>query len=110
VSSTLFCPYKTPSYQASLIIISSYRALRDPGAASQSTAANQVELVTVPALGAEWKASELRDMTKAGRAEHRAEDRRKKWREFNRDQRGLCGVKWATRRTLVVGTFIVVVV
>lgn len=77
-----------------------YRPLREQGG-SEASAANQVELVTVPALGAEWKSSELRDMTKAGRNEARAEERRRKWREFNRDQRGLCGVKWATRRTLV---------
>lgn len=92
-----------------LIRVSSYRAIRDP-TASEGTAANQVEMVTVPALGAEWKASELRDMTKSGRAEARAEERRRKWREFNRDQRGLCGQRWATRRTLVIGLFITAVV
>ncbi|KAG8694665.1 hypothetical protein FRC11_002053 [Ceratobasidium sp. 423] len=49
-------------------------------------------------------------MTKAGRAEARAEERRKKWREFNRDQRGLCGIKWATRTTLVWGVFALCIV
>ncbi|KAF8607018.1 hypothetical protein BDV93DRAFT_468734 [Ceratobasidium sp. AG-I] len=98
-----------PRYAAPFVPDDGYRAIRDP-TASEGTAANQVELVTVPALGAEWKASELRDMTKSGRAEARAEERRRKWREFNRDQRGLCGQQWATRRTLVVGIFFMVVV
>ncbi|KAG8700247.1 hypothetical protein FRC08_004816 [Ceratobasidium sp. 394] len=45
-------------------------------------------------------------MTKSGRSEIKAEERRRKWREFNRDQRGLFGKRWATRRTLAVGAFI----
>ncbi|KAG8775517.1 hypothetical protein FRC12_001441 [Ceratobasidium sp. 428] len=97
-----------PRYAGPFIQDDGYRAIRDPNAPSDSgTAANQVELVTVPALGAEWKASELRDMTKAGRSEAKAEDRRRRWREFNRDQRGLFGRRWATRRTLAVGSFFV---
>lgn len=95
-----------PRYAAPFIQDDGYRAIRDPAASESGTAAHQVELVTVPALGAEWKASELRDMTKAGRSEIKAEERRRKWREFNRDQRGLFGRRWATRRTLVVGMFI----
>ncbi|KAH7337057.1 hypothetical protein B0J17DRAFT_718955 [Rhizoctonia solani] len=83
-----------------------YRAIREQAGGSEASAANQVELVTVPALGAEWKASELRDMTKAGRSEARAEERRKKWREFNRDQRGVCGISWAKRTTLVWVAFL----
>ncbi|GAB1520683.1 hypothetical protein RhiTH_003771 [Rhizoctonia solani] len=79
--------YATPFQQDS-----GYRPIRETAGGSQASAANQVELVTVPALGAEWKASELHDMTKAGRAEARAEERRRKWREFNRDQRGLIGI------------------
>ncbi|CAE6472437.1 unnamed protein product [Rhizoctonia solani] len=93
--------YATPFQQDN-----GYRAIRDPAGGSQASAANQVELVTVPALGAEWKASELRDMTKAGRSEARAEERRRKWREFNRDQRGLCGIHWAKRTTLVWVVFL----
>ncbi|KAF8713296.1 hypothetical protein RHS03_00974, partial [Rhizoctonia solani] len=94
--------YATPFQQDS-----GYRPIRETAGGSQASAANQVELVTVPALGAEWKASELHDMTKAGRAEARAEERRRKWREFNRDQRGLCGISWAKRTTLVWVIFIV---
>ncbi|CAE6442788.1 unnamed protein product [Rhizoctonia solani] len=85
-----------------------YRAIR--GGGSEASAANQVELVTVPALGAEWKAAELRDMTKSGRSELRAEERRKKWREFNRDQRGLCGISWAKRTTLAWAVFLLICV
>ncbi|CUA68832.1 hypothetical protein RSOLAG22IIIB_03697 [Rhizoctonia solani] len=87
-----------------------YRPLREQAGGSEASAANQVELVTVPALGAEWKASELHDMTKAGRRELRAEERRKHWREFNRDQRGLCGIKWAKRTVLVWGAFLLICV
>ncbi|KAJ1303261.1 hypothetical protein OPQ81_011458 [Rhizoctonia solani] len=97
--------YATPFQQDT-----GYRPIREPAGGSEASAANQVELVTVPALGAEWKASELRDMTKAGRAEARAEERRRKWREFNRDQRGVCGIKWATRTTLVWAVFILCIV
>ncbi|ETW82178.1 hypothetical protein HETIRDRAFT_61294 [Heterobasidion irregulare TC 32-1] len=60
-----------------------------------------VEMVTVPALGPEWKASELRDMTKAGKSEKKAERRSRQWKEFNRGQRGLLGRKWLTRRVCV---------
>ncbi|CAE6524908.1 unnamed protein product [Rhizoctonia solani] len=87
-----------------------YRAIREQAGGSQASAANQVELVTVPALGAEWKATELRDMTKAGREELRAEERRKQWKEFNRDQRGLCGISWAKRTTLVWVMFVLICV
>ncbi|QRW06507.1 hypothetical protein RhiLY_05506 [Ceratobasidium sp. AG-Ba] len=98
-----------PRYAGPFVQDDGYRAIRDPAAGSEAgtnAGPNQVELVTVPALGAEWKASELRDMSKAGRAEAKAEERRRKWREFNRDQRGLFGKRWATRKTLVIGVFI----
>jgi len=63
-----------------------------------------VEMVTVPALGPEWKRSELRDMTKAAKREARAEVRREKLKQWYRDQRGLCG-GWLTRRLLVFIAF-----
>jgi hypothetical protein len=56
-----------------------------------------VELVTVPALGAEWGRDEMRDMTKAARKEKKAE-------AWYRDERGLCG-KWFTRKFLVFFVF-----
>lgn len=61
---------------------------------------NQVEYVTVPALGPEWGRSEMRDMTKAGKREKKAEARQQRWKEFSRGERGLFG-KYITRRTLV---------
>jgi hypothetical protein len=60
-----------------------------------------VELVTVPALGAEWGKNELKAMTKKGRKEDKSEDFGRKWRAFNRGQYGLFGSKWLTRRTVV---------
>ncbi|KAF5367307.1 hypothetical protein D9757_010095 [Collybiopsis confluens] len=64
-----------------------------------------VEMVTVPAMGPEWQRDELRDMTKAGKREKKAETRRQAWKEWNRGERGICG-KWFTRRTLVVFLFL----
>lgn len=63
-----------------------------------------VELVTVPALGPEWKRSEMRDMTKAGKREKKVESRAQKWKEWNRGERGLCG-RWFTRKVLVFFLF-----
>jgi hypothetical protein len=60
-----------------------------------------VELVTVPALGAEWGKNELKAMTKKGRKEEKSGDFGRKWRAFNRGQYGLFGRKWLTRRTVV---------
>ncbi|KAG8933805.1 hypothetical protein FRC01_007051 [Tulasnella sp. 417] len=65
----------------------------------------EVELVTVPAMGAEWSAQELRDMKKSGRAEIKAEKRQRAWNAFVRDQEGLCGVPWLTRKVIVWGAF-----
>ncbi|PSS34087.1 hypothetical protein PHLCEN_2v1881 [Hermanssonia centrifuga] len=49
-------------------------------------------MITVPALGPEWKASELRDMTKRGRREDAADRRAQKWKEWRRGERGLVGI------------------
>ncbi|KAG9017935.1 hypothetical protein FRB90_000117 [Tulasnella sp. 427] len=69
----------------------------------------EVELVTVPAMGAEWSAQELKDMKKSGRAEIKAEKRRRNWNAFKRDQKGLCGIAWLTRKVLVWGAFIFII-
>ena len=61
-------------------------------------------MVTVPAMGAEWSKDELKNMTKAGRKEKKAESRKEFWTAWRRDQRGLCG-KWFTRRVLVFFLF-----
>ncbi|EAU86219.1 hypothetical protein CC1G_03430 [Coprinopsis cinerea okayama7 len=65
---------------------------------------NKVEMVTVPALGAEWSKDELRAMTKTARKKEKAERRREFWKAWNRDQRGLCG-KYFTRKVFVFFMF-----
>ncbi|KAG8920289.1 hypothetical protein FRC02_000993 [Tulasnella sp. 418] len=65
----------------------------------------EVEMVTVPALGPEWKSSELRDMTSRGKRDNAARERKVAFRQWWRDQRGLCGVPWLTRKTVVWGAF-----
>ncbi|OBZ71128.1 hypothetical protein A0H81_08479 [Grifola frondosa] len=56
-----------------------------------------VEMVTVPALGPEWKASELHDMTKKAKREEQLESTAQKWKEWRRGERGLCG-RYFTRK------------
>lgn len=75
-------------------------SMRPPASVRGQEADTPVELVTVPALGAEWKAEELRAMTKKGRKEDRDYERRQKFKAWWRDEIGLCG-KWGTRRTIV---------
>ncbi|KAI0265623.1 hypothetical protein BC834DRAFT_970002 [Gloeopeniophorella convolvens] len=71
----------------------------------EASAQGPVELVTVPAFGAEWAKDEMADMTKRGRREKKTEVRARKWKEFNRGQYGLFGRKWFTRRVLVFTIF-----
>ncbi|KIM24651.1 hypothetical protein M408DRAFT_75509 [Serendipita vermifera MAFF 305830] len=66
---------------------------------------NPVELVTVPALGAEWKAEELQAMSKKGKKEEKSYARGEKWKAWRRDQIGICG-SWGTRKGIVWGLFI----
>jgi hypothetical protein len=61
-------------------------------------------MVTVPALGPEWLKSEMKDMTKTGRREKKAELRSKKWTAWKRGERGMCG-KYLTRKVLVFTLF-----
>ncbi|KAF9468703.1 hypothetical protein BDZ94DRAFT_1287156, partial [Collybia nuda] len=75
-----------------------------PRGEETATTLGPVELVTVPAMGAEWKRSELRDMTKAGRREKKAESRREKWKAWNRGERGICG-RYFTRKVFVFTLF-----
>jgi hypothetical protein len=76
-----------------------------PEAPGSESTTGPVELVTVPALGAEWKTSELREMTKSGKREVRNEKLAAKWRSFRRDENGFCGIKWLTRRLFVIILF-----
>ncbi|KAJ7068985.1 hypothetical protein B0H15DRAFT_925890 [Mycena belliarum] len=82
-----------------------YQSLSGTSKAVEST--GPVELVTVPALGAEWKKSELRDMTKAGKREKKAESRKQLWRDWTRGNRG---AKWMTRKLMVFVCFGVIVI
>lgn len=61
-------------------------------------------MVTVPAMGPEWKRSEMREMTKAGRREKKAESRREKWKAWNRGERGMCG-RYFTKKVFVFTLF-----
>lgn len=79
-------------------------AVKGEGIDSDSALA-PVELVTVPALGPEWDRTEMKKMTKSGRREYKNDERRAKWRAWNRGEIGLCGTKWFTRRFLVFSIF-----
>ncbi|KAF9568754.1 hypothetical protein CPC08DRAFT_624866 [Agrocybe pediades] len=70
----------------------------------ESISDNKVEMVTVPALGPEWGKEELRQATKAGRREKKAESRKQFWKEWNRGERGLCG-RYFTRKVFVWTAF-----
>jgi len=75
---------------------SGYRQVHSPALVKTEEEASTVggapvEMVTVPALGPEWKASELRDMTGKGKREAGREARALKWKEWRRGERGLCG-------------------
>ncbi|KAI0298116.1 hypothetical protein B0F90DRAFT_1735099 [Multifurca ochricompacta] len=71
----------------------------------ESSTQGPVEMVTVPALGAEWGKDELKDMTKRGRREKKSENFGRKWKAFHRGEYGLFGRKWLTRRLLVFTVF-----
>jgi len=71
---------------------------------SVSATGTQVEMVTVPALGPEWKASELHNMTRSAKKERKAEVRGHKWKQWRRGERGLCG-RWFTWRFTVFFVF-----
>ncbi|KIJ54524.1 hypothetical protein M422DRAFT_153124 [Sphaerobolus stellatus SS14] len=70
-----------------------------------ATSSTPVELVTVPALGAEWQKSELRAMTSAAKREESWDSWRIKWRSFRRDENGFCGIPWLTRRLFACVVF-----
>ncbi|WWD18980.1 hypothetical protein CI109_103437 [Kwoniella shandongensis] len=92
----------------------SYRPVDDHVAptghtANTKSATSREELVSVPVLGAEWQKSELHELSRRGQSELRGEKRTRAWREWTRDQRGLCGSRWFTRRILVGAIFAFVV-
>ena len=69
-----------------------------------SATGTHVEMVTVPALGPEWKASELHEMSRSGKKERNTEARNQKWKDWKRGNRGLCG-RWFTWRFTVFFVF-----
>lgn len=92
---------------------------------SKGTDQNGVELVSVPVLGPEyvdlvrirvegadayrWKRDELHAMTRRGEAEAKREKRTRAWKSFKRDQRGLCGIAWLSRKVIVIFAFFFVI-
>ncbi|KAJ7868723.1 hypothetical protein B0H14DRAFT_2728654 [Mycena olivaceomarginata] len=77
-----------------------YQSLGPTPKAEEAT--GPVEMVTVPALGPEWKKSEMHDMTKAAKRERKAEARKKLWQDWTRGNRG---GKWFTKRVIVFTCF-----
>jgi len=71
--------------------------------------ASKDEMVSVPVLGPDWQKSELHDLSRRGKSEIRQERRVRAWREWKRDQRGLFGVRWLTRKALVFSLFAICV-
>ncbi|WVR07461.1 hypothetical protein IAU60_004502 [Kwoniella sp. DSM 27419] len=88
----------------------SYRPVSDHFAPSSyheptKSGASREELISVPVLGAEWQKSELHELSRRGQSELRGEKRTRAWREFTRDQRGMCGIRWMTRKLFVFLVF-----
>ncbi|KAI0345563.1 hypothetical protein BDW22DRAFT_1324469 [Trametopsis cervina] len=77
-----------------------YRPVHSPGLVKHDDLQNNlgpVEMVTVPALGPEWKAEEVGANRKRVVREERASRRAQKWKEWKRGERGMCG-KYFTRK------------
>ncbi|OXC69131.1 hypothetical protein AYX13_02421 [Cryptococcus neoformans] len=73
---------------------------------TRKSLASREELVSVPVLGPEWKKTELHDLSRRGKSGIKAEKRKRAWLEWTRDQRGLCGVRWLTRKVIVGAAFL----
>ncbi|KAF8315605.1 hypothetical protein DL93DRAFT_839469 [Clavulina sp. PMI_390] len=88
-----------------------YRTINTPPPSTRGgVEPDAVEMVTVPRFGAEWTKEELRGMTKKGKAEDQKLARQQAWREWNQGRRGFFGKKWLTRKVIVWGTFIFIIV
>ncbi|KAF7323512.1 hypothetical protein MKEN_00570800 [Mycena kentingensis (nom. inval.)] len=85
------------------------RTILSPSGASGAdvSAASKVEIVTVPAMGAEWGKQEMRDMTRAGRRKIKAEKRKQFWRSVRRGERG---GRCFNKRVVVAVCFSIIVV
>jgi len=71
--------------------------------------ANDTELVTVPALGPDWKKSEIMGMRKSTKRDEVNDERRRKFQSWWRDQHGLCG-GFLTRKVLVIILFVICII
>ncbi|KAI0931007.1 hypothetical protein AcW1_007125 [Taiwanofungus camphoratus] len=67
----------------------------------ESGPSGPVEMVTVPALGPEWKASELATAKKKAKREDRFDSFALKWKAWNRGETGLCGPYFTRRFTAI---------
>ncbi|KAI0698136.1 hypothetical protein BC835DRAFT_1335927 [Cytidiella melzeri] len=77
-----------------------YRPVHSPGLVeSAQSITGPVEMITVPALGPEWKAEELGGNRKRAAREAVSARRSQKWKEWRRGERGMCG-KYFTRKFL----------
>ena len=56
-----------------------------------------------------WNKAELHELSRRGQSELRQEKRARMWNMFRRDQGGLCGVRWLTRRLLVFSLFFLLI-
>ncbi|OCH87333.1 hypothetical protein OBBRIDRAFT_796310 [Obba rivulosa] len=88
---------------------SGYRQVPSPTPVLKAEEGGNVEMVTVPALGSEWRKEELYGEMKKDRKEAAREARARKWKEWKRGERGMCG-RYFTRKFTVWFVFILCVV
>lgn len=77
-----------------------HSAMGSPGLVKlegSQTGAGTVEMITVPALGPEWKADEIGANKRRVMKEAKSERRAQKWKEWRRGERGMCG-RYFTRK------------
>ena len=86
-----------------------YRQVPDSKQDEGANTTGPVEMVTVPALGPEWKTSEMQEMTKSAKRQRKREAIQSRLKSWNRDEEGFCG-GFLTRKTLVFGLFGVCIV
>lgn len=67
--------------------------------------ARDPEMVSVPVLGPEWEKNELHAQSRRGKKEIRSDERNTAIKAWNRDQRGMCGIRWLTRTWFVFIAF-----
>ncbi|TXT15757.1 hypothetical protein VHUM_00260 [Vanrija humicola] len=67
--------------------------------------AHDPEMVSVPVLGPEWEKGELHANSRRGKREIKADKRSDAVKAWNRDQRGMCGISWLTRKWFVFIAF-----